>query len=116
MLPARTRSVHGALLQDKWPTPRHSLIRYETGPKLMYPEDPLLVIFGAVEWYFPERWFKYVERLASERWLQDDEFASDNRDVFEPFHLGPHDSGQPTEPQCIALQPISTVDLVTRLM
>ncbi|POS74303.1 cytochrome P450 [Diaporthe helianthi] len=39
--------------------------------------------------YHNEKFFKKPEEYHPERWLGDPEFATDDRDVFQPFHVGP---------------------------
>ncbi|KAG6353910.1 hypothetical protein INS49_005167 [Diaporthe citri] len=39
--------------------------------------------------YHNEKFFTKPEEYHPERWLGDPEFATDNRDVFQPFHIGP---------------------------
>lgn len=39
--------------------------------------------------YYNEKFFKKPEEFHPERWLGDAEFADDDRDVFQPFHIGP---------------------------
>lgn len=39
--------------------------------------------------YHNEKFFAKAEEYHPERWLGDPEFATDNRDVFQPFNIGP---------------------------
>ncbi|KAL0933736.1 cytochrome p450 [Colletotrichum truncatum] len=39
--------------------------------------------------YYSEKNFKDPKNYHPERWLGDPKFASDNKDAFQPFHLGP---------------------------
>ncbi|KAF6807631.1 cytochrome p450 [Colletotrichum sojae] len=52
------------------------------------PEDTTVSVY---QWamYYSEKNFKDPRNYHPERWLADPEFASDNKDAFQPFHLGP---------------------------
>lgn len=39
--------------------------------------------------YHNEAFFKKPDEFRPERWLGDPEFATDDRDVFQPFQVGP---------------------------